>query len=169
MSFGSIVRVPHPSGADVLFNTQKHSYALSTGKALRSVSSVLNHFFPFDADRVSAIVAQRDKKTQQEILAQWKMSATLGHNVHAHIESIIKKTAPPTFTSVQGLEPRFLPVAERAAAAVLEHFEPIGVEKIVASPSLGVAGTIDFIGKHKKTGQIAVVDWKTTSAAMSNR
>ena len=165
----AIKKVPHPSGKVVFFNPARHMYSIgvpgNTGSRCRSVSSILNQFFPFDADRVSKIVAAKQEKTQQEVLAEWKLSAQLGSNVHAHIEAILLKQPPPKFTIKQGTEEKFLPVATAAVERLQRDYEIIAVETIVVSERHQLAGTIDFLAKNRNTGAVMVGDWKTTSSA----
>uniref|UniRef100_A0A7S1MMB8 PD-(D/E)XK endonuclease-like domain-containing protein n=1 Tax=Neobodo designis TaxID=312471 RepID=A0A7S1MMB8_NEODS len=164
----AIKKVPHPSGKVVFFNPARHVYSIgapgSPGARCRSVSSILNQFFPFDADKVSKIVATKQEKTQQAVLDEWKMSAQLGTNVHSHIEALLLKQPPPKFAVRQGNEEKFLPVATAAVERVQADYEIIAVETIVVSERFQLAGTIDFLAKNRKTGAVMVGDWKTTSS-----
>lgn len=164
----AVVVTKHPSGATVTFNRLRHSYAMSSGMTLTSVTTALNFFFPFDSDRVSKIVAEREKLSQQEVLRKWKMSAVLGQNVHAHVESIVTGQPRARFESLQGSEDQFIPVAEAAARDIMKDYDTVAVETIVACPALGISGMIDFLGRNKKTGALLVADWKTTSSKSTN-
>jgi hypothetical protein len=159
-----IIHVPHPSGSVIQFNASFHVYSMK-GQKLRSVSSILNGYFPFDADKIAEIAGRKSGKTAAQMKDEWKLSASLGTNVHAHIEAMLKKQPPPKPVVLQGQEDRYYPVAEAAVNKLLKEYEVIAVETIVASERLRLAGTIDFLARNRQTGAIMVGDWKTTSAA----
>jgi hypothetical protein len=162
----SMIRAPHPSKKVINFNPSVHVYSCD-GQRFRSVSSILGQYFPFDVEKVSKVVAQKQGKTVEEVKKEWSLAAQLGTNVHHHIEALLKKQPPPKFTTMQGQEDRYLPVATAAVQKLEADYTVIAVETIVGSPSLQLAGTIDFLAKNKKTGAILVGDWKTTSSASS--
>ena len=160
----ALKRVPHPSGDVITFNPAKHVYSFQ-GSRCKSVSAVLNGYFPFDAERVAKLVAQKQDKTPQEVLDEWKLSAQLGTNVHSHIEALLLSQPPPVFSVRQGLEDKFIPVATAAVDRVKADYDIIAVETIVVSAKYKIAGTIDFLAKNKRTGAVMVGDWKTTNSA----
>ena len=161
----------HPGGKHLVFNPRYHQYSMEgNDKKFRSVSNVLNDFFPFDTLRIATIVAEKEKKTVDEVKAAWSRQAMLGSNVHAFIEAKIEKRPPPVLLpkETHGDEPLFFPEAQKAVEAVLQEYETIQIETGVASPAFGIAGTIDYLGRHKGTGRFLVADWKTTGKASSN-
>ncbi len=158
----------HPTGKLIEFHQRNHRY-ICAGKPLRSVSQVLNNMFPFDSERVSKIVAQKQSRTQAEVLNDWRLSAVLGKNVHSYIESLLlRRPVPTSFAETQGKEEQFFPVAKNAVERFLEHYEVIQVEQIIGSPSWGLAGTIDILARNRRTGGFLIGDWKTSSATKSN-
>ena len=161
-------RALHPCGKEIVFNPAWHTYTMSGVGKLKSVSKVLDAFFPFDSQRVSSLVAKKTGQTQKDVLKEWSTQALLGKNVHAHIEAILGKQPAPTFTEKHGNEAAYIGVAEPAVAKVLTFYDVVGIETIVASPELGIAGTIDFLGRNKKTGAYFVGDWKTSGSVHSN-
>jgi hypothetical protein len=163
----SVIRTAlHPSGRDLVFDTAFHSYKF-LGKRMFSVSKVLDRFFPFDTERVVAMVARKENKTPEQVLHAWSQATVLGSNVHAHIESLLLNEPRKPITDLQGEEQDYYPAATIAANSISEHYDTIACEAMVCSPKMRIAGTIDFLGRNKKTGAIAVMDWKTTSGTLS--
>ena len=156
----------HPSGLELTFDPKWHTYKF-LGKRLTSVSRILGKYFPFDTQRVAAMVAEKELKTVDQVLAEWRMSTVLGSNVHAHIESLLLGEPRRPVGELQGDEQRFYPAATVAAHSILAQYEVLAVEAMVCSPKLRIAGTIDFLGRNRKTGAIAVLDWKTTAAPLA--
>lgn len=156
------------------------------GVALRSVSKVLDHFFPFDEKRVLGIVSRKTGEPEDVIKEKWSRQALLGKNVHEFIEKKILDQPPPTFClllekfkgnpekpaamkdMIHGEEPLYLPVAESAVETVKKNYDILAVEQVVACPSLGIAGTIDLLAQNKKTGKILIGDWKTSGSIRSD-
>lgn len=160
-------RVPHPRGGELTFDPKWHSYSLG-GHRLMSVSKVLDKYFPFNSAKVSAIVASKQQKTPTQVMDDWRKQAVLGSNVHAHIEALLQHQTPPSFSTTQGEEDDYISEARKAVEKVCESYDTIGVEVMVASPDLGLAGTIDYLGRNKQTGAIFIGDWKTTGQTLSN-
>lgn len=157
-------KAAHPSGTTLLFNPQYHTYQLQGVGKCRSVSNVLNSYFPFNADKISTIMAKRRDVTKEVILEEWRLSAVLGSNVHALIEAELKGEPKPEFKEVQGSEASYEPVAKEATKNVLEHYDVIAIESMVACPKYKVAGTVDFLGRNKRTGGLFIGDWKTSAS-----
>lgn len=177
--------VAHPSGQNILFDAKWHQYKIG-GVALRSVSKVLDHFFPFDEKRILGIVSKKTGEPEAVIKEKWNKQALLGKNVHEFIERKILNQPPPTFcllldkykdkpeipevakTVIHGEEPLYLPVAEKALETLRNNYTVLAVEQVIACPSLGIAGTIDLLALNKKTGRILIGDWKTSGSVRSD-
>ena len=54
--------------------------------------------------------------------------------------------------------------AVKSAKALYNKLDIVGVEKIVFSPYLKIAGTIDLLAKSKKDGSYVIVDHKTNKS-----
>lgn len=190
-------RVRHPSGADILFDAKWHQYKLG-GTKLLSVSKTLDRYFPFDEEKVLAIVSRKTQLPVAQIKAQWNRQALLGKNVHAYIESKLLQEPPPAFTLLManaaaaaaagkggspGVEPSsmalsellhgeestYLPVADAAVDRVLTGYEVLAVEQVIAAPDWGVAGTIDFVAVNRANPKkIMIGDWKTSGSVTSD-
>lgn len=191
-------RIPHPCGTEILFDAKWHQYKIGD-TALRSVSKLLDKYFPFDEKRVLQLVAKKTGQPIDVIKRGWSRQALLGKNVHAYIECKLLQKPPPTFllllqrrqareasrpadvtgpanitTSsledevLHGEENLYLPVADAAVETILSHYDLISSEEVIAAPTWGIAGTVDFIGRHKQTNRILIGDWKTSGSVTSN-
>ncbi|KAG5479364.1 hypothetical protein LSCM1_04623 [Leishmania martiniquensis] len=89
-------RIRHPSGSEILFDAKWHQYKLGS-TALRSVSKLLDRYFPFDEKRVLELVSRKTGQPIDQIKQGWSRQALLGKNVHAFIESKLLKQPPPSF------------------------------------------------------------------------
>eukprot|EP00796_Vickermania_ingenoplastis_P004032 gene4032-2886_t len=174
--------VAHPSGVPILFDAKWHQYKMG-GVSLRSVSKVLDRFFPFDEKGVLALVSRKTGEPVAVIKEKWNRQALLGKNVHQYIESKLLQAPAPTFCLLlekakkdpgavkdllHGEESLYLPVADQAVQTMLESYEVLAVEQVIACPSLGIAGTIDLLARNKKNGHILIGDWKTSGSVKSN-
>lgn len=176
--------IPHPSGVPILFDSKWHRYKMGS-VALKSVSKVLDYYFPFDEKRVLAIVSKKTGESESVIKEKWNRQALLGKNVHEYIESKLLQRPKPTFcllldklreqpdlpgarNLVHGEETLYLPVADQAVEKVQTRYEVIAVEQVVACPSLGIAGTIDVVARNRRNGNILIGDWKTSGSVASD-
>jgi hypothetical protein len=173
-----IRRTLHPSGRELIFESKFHKYSMTDLGLFRSVSQVLDSQFPFDQDRLSQLVAQKTGRTVAQVLEEWKLAAQLGTNTHAYIESHLShrrhlpqsdwekdKVQLPAMPVLQGNETAYFKGADILVQDILEQYEVVALETMVCHPEAAVAGTIDFIGRNRKTGRIVVADWKTSSAS----
>ncbi|KAK7200174.1 hypothetical protein NESM_000068200 [Novymonas esmeraldas] len=191
-------RIPHPSGSEILFDAKWHQYKLG-GTALRSVSKLLDRYFPFDEKRVLELVSKKTGQPVATVKAGWMRQALLGKNVHEFIECKLLGKPPPAFTLLMqrrqareasrpadatgpavisttamedevlhGEEALYLPVAEAAVERVLGDYDVLGAEQVIAAPRWGIAGTVDFVGRNRRTNRLLIGDWKTTGSVVSN-
>jgi hypothetical protein len=153
----------------VAFNPQFHSYSMD-GAKLKAVSKFLDVAFPFDEKRISGFVAKKTGQNPEDVVRGWKKQATLGRNVHAVIEAKLLGLPAPMRRKeeLHGDEEKYIPVAYTAVDKVLSMYETLAVEQVIGSAQLGAAGTIDFVGRNKKTGAILIADWKTTGSVATS-
>ncbi|KAG5505678.1 hypothetical protein JKF63_05013 [Porcisia hertigi] len=191
-------RIRHPSGSEIIFDAKWHQYKLG-GTALRSVSKLLDRYFPFDEKRVLELVSKKTGQPIDKIKQGWSRQALLGKNVHEFIECMLLKKPPPSFTILMkrkqarealrpadatgpaeitttpledevlhGEEALYLPVAREAVERVLSTYDILGAEQTIAASDLGIAGTIDFMGRNRHTNRVLIGDWKTSGSVISN-
>lgn len=159
-------RATHPKleGWEITFDPADHSYRDSTGQVYTSGTSFVKKFFPvFDAMANAERVARRENRLAMEVVAEWNAkrdaSAKYGTRVHAYAEDRIlgRNSGIPS-------SPREITARRCVDAALLmlrEHYEILGAEMIVFDPLHRVAGQIDLPARNRKTGALAVLDWKT--------
>jgi len=78
----------------VRFERKKHQYFNQANKELKSVSRVIGGVkTPFDAQKISSLMARGDQKKQQQILAEWEQaknsSIVRGNWIHDNLESYL--------------------------------------------------------------------------------
>jgi len=129
------------------------------------VTKFVGEFFPeFEAHKIAQRMGKRKKVDPNSLLEEWnkkKVEAQKdGTAVHKYAEQRInnwqRKLLKPTSKKLEGL---FRSV-DKAIKLLLEHFELIGTEIIVFSPSFGIAGIVDLIMKGKESNIFLILDWK---------
>ena len=98
----------------VRFEEKDHRYFNRVDKELKSVSRVIEGVkTPFDAQKMSSLMAPGDQKKQQEILAEWERakdsSIVRGNWIHDELEqySLVGKYDPKLKDVVRQLQPIF--------------------------------------------------------------
>ena len=166
-------RAQHPKGYTIEFFEDTHKYVSTIdGKDITYTSGTqfLSRFFkPFDADGSIAMrCAEREGCSPEEIKEKWaragREACALGTRVHECCEDIELgrkelRNKPESFK-----EGKLFANAVTMAKRFYSGFDILGVEKIVFSPSLRIAGTIDLFARSKKDGTYIIVDHKTNKS-----
>lgn len=121
------------------------------------VTSILNHWTP---PRLRKFIATNSANAGEKKL---QSAGAIGSAVHKQIELNIDPSH---------LSPQEMKLYENAKSAFLKFksevdWKPIASEITLASPSLGVSGTIDSIGMYD--GVLTLVDWKSGFVGESAR
>jgi len=154
----------HPTGLTVLFDEDRHIYTVAeTGQVLTSGTTFIGRFFPkFNAEKVANKIAEKRNTTPQQLLNQWNKkrdnACDCGTFVHLYAEMLINGDQLPIPRFAR--ERRLCDQAARAVVALLKRFDVIEAEKIVFSPTLGIAGTIDLLLQDRVSKNIIIADWK---------
>ena len=160
----------NPRGVKITFTEQTHKYVSIIDDKEISYSSAtgfVHKFFPeFDEKRVSAFVAKKQGKTQQQILDEWHKkrddSCFFGTKVHETAEDVL--TNRPFRNTPKSLKEEIVfKKAKAYAQKFKDNMDVLGVEQIVFDERLQLAGTIDLLLRSKKDGSIIIADWKTNS------
>jgi len=152
----------HPSGKMICLDVETHTYTFHKKKTLRSVTTILNNWFPFNKEKISVIVATKLGITPGEVIEMWQKQADMGTAVHAVIEESLKaKAYLPSEATKQGIEPGYSVAIQKLIPILQEKYDFLHTEYLVGCPDLSVAGTIDAVGMNKKTGRLTIFDWKT--------
>lgn len=165
-------KAKHPKGYTIEFFEDTHQY-LSTidGREISYVSGTqfISMFFaPFDKDgKIAEKCAAREGCTVEEIKERWakagQEASTLGTKIHECCEDIeLGKSDKELRNSPDNpREERMMANAINMAKKFYAGLDILGVEKIVFSPALTVAGTIDLLARSKKDGSYCIIDHKT--------
>ena len=163
----SIRTVSHPTGLQLEFHPEPHHYILS-GEKLTSVTSVIHNWFPqFDAESTAKKKAAREGIPYESLLTEWSRkrdeAASFGTKIHALAETILRhgNDAAADADAHSARERAYLVAVKEALRRVALGYEVLEAEKIVFSPQLKVAGTIDLLLRSKTTSEFVIADWKT--------
>lgn len=142
----------------LVFDAEHHIYKNKfTDEKYTSVTTLLGKYKPpFDANAAAARVAARQKRSIEDVLAQWKndndASKTYGTRIHNAIENYHK------FGTIES-EFKELIISYRQLG-VLDELDDILSEQQVYSHEHKIAGTADII-RHEKNGSFSIFDIKT--------
>ena len=159
------------NGLTCLFDSDKHIYTVKeTGQSLTSVTSIIRRYTPpFDAPAMAKKMVDEKKPkyagmTADQIQYQWKEKANLssyeGTLLHEYLERWPAKKG-------YGFHPRTYRVlmmtkqVDKLFPKLLERFRIVEAEKIIFSPSMGLAGQADLIMADDAAQQGIILDWKT--------
>ena len=155
------------------FDEQNHTYTVrEIGQVLTSVTTVVKRYTPpFNAPVMAQQMIDKKKPkyagmTVDEIQYQWKEKAALssmeGTELHALLERWSDKGCwgwhPKTYRLL-----RMGKQVDRLFPKLLKRFKIVDTEKIVFSPSMGLAGQIDLLMADDFTQQGIIIDWKTNA------
>lgn len=144
------------------------SKKLYVGNLPYSVTTRIHRWFPqFDAAEVARKKAEREGLHADTLIALWErkrvQAASFGTKIHAMAELILTagEDAAADHLPENDRERRYLDAIKGALARVRPAYDIIATEKIVFSPELRVAGTIDLLMRSKRADEWIVGDWKT--------
>lgn len=139
----------HPSGLVINFTEKDHRYVDEFGREYTSGTSLIHRAFPaFNADKVAARVAPKRGVPEEQLKAEWKANgeaaSRAGTRMHENAEHQILCKYELLHTPENDEERvRFARVWELVEnmKRVFVMMEP---EKIVFSPNIRIAGSIDL-------------------------
>jgi len=159
------------NGMTCLFDSDKHIYTVKeTGRRLTSVTSIIKRYTPpFDAPTMAQQMVDKKKPkyagmTADEIQIQWKEKAELssreGTSLHDYLElwPVTKGHGfhPPTYRVLMMTKQ-----VDKLFPKLLERFRIVEAEKIIFSPTMGLAGQADLIMADDAAQQGIILDWKS--------
>ena len=166
-------KAKHPRGYEITFEESTHSYSsIIDGKTISYTSGthiVHNCFPPFDpSGEITKKCALKAGITVEEIKAQWKAKADasckFGTRVHECCEDIELGKTELRNSPVDDREKVVFNHAICMAKRFRDKLDILGVEKIVFSPELRIAGTIDLFARSRKDGSYVIIDHKTNQS-----
>ncbi len=161
----------HPSGLTVTFYEDNHTYIIDQAykyKLLESATTFISKFFPkFETDNVAKKCAGKGKykgMTVDEIKQAWADEAlrgsTEGTNTHMFAECLSNGDLNALPEPQSERESKLFDQVAVAILMLEEKFIFIEAEKIVFSPELGLAGTIDLLMFDPAKNHLIILDWK---------
>ena len=166
-------KAKHPQGWDIEFFEDTHKYiSYIDGQEINYISGTqfLHRFFPpFDPnDEIAKRCAAKEGVTLEEIKEKWakagREASALGTRVHECCEDIELGRKELRNTPQDAREERMFSNAMKMAKRFYSQLDILGVEKIVFSPTLRIAGTIDLFAKSRKNGNYILGDHKTNKS-----
>ena len=171
------------ASAGLAFDPGEHRYAFF-GREMHSVSSIVEHFAPFDTLAAAQRAAKNPRhplfgKSVDEILALWELkrdnAASAGTLVHSFAEACclylhdMEDEIEPMWReriSDAGLvatEPKEEAVARWWASMDWNRYAFVAKETRVVNPVLGYAGTFDLLLLDRYTRALVMDDYKTNA------
>lgn len=165
-------KAKHPRGYEITFEESTHKYSsMIDGREISYTSGtgIIHACFPeFDpTGEITKRCAAKEGISVEELRAKWKAkgvaSCKFGTRVHECCEDIeLGKSLHELRNQPQDArEEVVFKHAVNMARKFRQQLDILGVEKIVFSPDLQIAGTIDLLARSKKTGDWLIIDHKT--------
>lgn len=168
--------VTHPNKKlSIVFTEDDHRYIDSKGKIYTSVTTIIaSGFEKFDSETIAKRICEKRGCTWQELVLEWKKlgedAARLGTRVHENCEFQINGEYDKMHTaSASNIQEQILfNLAYKQVNNLLNDKNAIKfeTEKLVFSPILGIAGSIDLFATYKNNNFI-IYDWKILSKGLS--
>ena len=145
----------------------EHSYIDQEGRDYISVTTLVHRFFPeFNAKEAAGRISKRESRVVEDILAEWKLGCDIacayGTKVHNYAENLKEGRKLPVASNPK--EAIAFKSVENALRGIEKHYEILGTECIVFDPLYRVSGTIDLPCRHRETGRMAILDYKTNKS-----
>ena len=168
---GSILAETTRTGKLLQFTEEDHRYVIkdkesgNEEKELISVTTLIGNYHPkFDADgSIARNVALKRGVTVESVKAEWASAGPYGTRVHEYMEDLIRGNKPRNEPQDERERIVFEQVAHFFKNTLKPNFETMTPEKIICDYDLGIAGTIDFLGKDPRADQLIMMDWKTNT------
>lgn len=175
------IRNQHPIDNLIQFDSEKHAYTYNGQPLRNSVTQLVSRYFEtFNAEEVAEKMMKGfnwprpeythengEPYTLQEILDKWNANSltarTEGTMMHENIESILHGYPVPP----ESINPETKQFQQFFQEYMLkENIEPFRTEWRIAAPNIGLAGSVDFVGRLPDQSFI-LMDWKRTKHAPS--
>lgn len=161
----------HPTGIKLTFNEEKHQYIDENNKTYYSVTKVIHSLFPrFEAEKIAGFVARKKGVTRDIVLKEWEdkrsSSASFGTKIHLYAESLLRKEKWDVKDNTER-ELKFMNQLDQLIPKLLTYYDLVSPELIIFSPEYSISGTLDLLMRNKRTGKLAIFDWKTNEEIRS--
>ena len=159
------LHVPVGNGKFVSYYDGPHVYKVDGDPTIRfnSSSGMSKPFFePFPEDGAKKY-GLKHQMTEQQVLDLWQSRADYGTRVHEFCEfySLGKRPLPePTNKE----DKKAFSLMKDSLDLLLKDYDCIACEMLVANIDWRLAGLVDAVYRHKITGKIIIVDFKTNKS-----
>lgn len=166
-------KATHPKGYQIEFFEDTHKYiSMIDGKEIcyTSGTQFIHDFFPpFDpGDEIAKRCALKEGLTVEAVKEKWakagREASALGTRVHECCEDIELGRKELRNKPQNPKEEMMFKNAVNMAKKFYSQLDILGVEKIVFSPDLRIAGTIDLLARSRKDGCYLLIDHKTNKS-----
>ena len=158
---------------DFKFFEQDHHYEFKGKTIGMSVTRLIEEYVnEFDSEAIAEKVAQRDGKTIQDVLNEWKLkneqSLEKGHLGHLYAQSLWSGELyqEPKNERILGISASLEIIKQQANnfyQDFKDKFEHIADEFVVGSEEFDIASCIDHLFYNKLTGDLVIADYKTNT------
>lgn len=163
---------------DFKFYEENHSYTYK-GKpiSIGATGLIEQYTQDFDAQAVAERVAEKQGKSVQEILDEWKtkniIACEKGHLGHLYAQSLwsgenIRESMKNATEPVKMLLDGILKQADNFYKDYQDRLEHLYDEYVIGSEEYNLASAIDHLFINKLTGGLVLVDYKTNSDIHKN-
>jgi hypothetical protein len=187
-NFNSIIKLEE-AFSDIKFFEKNHKYEIAGEPAKMSVSGLISKYEkPFDRDGIAKNVARRDRKLVEDVLWGWEYnkdySCHKGSEFHLIVEQFFqRRTIPIDRDAIKGfLENRIQNYYIDGESHLAQYYSEMALlvnnfrnfyewwkedhillksEFVIGDKDTKICGTIDNLSLNKKTGKLALFDYKT--------
>ena len=183
-NFNSIIKLEE-AFSDIKFFEKNHKYEIAGEPAKMSVSGLISKYEkPFDRDGIAKNVARRDGKLVEDVLWEWEYnkdySCHKGSEFHLIVEQFFQRRTMPIdrdaieafLTKKSNLSKESIDSYYSDMALLIRNFRSfyewwkedhilLRSEFVVGDKETKICGTIDNLSLNKKTGKLALFDYKT--------
>jgi hypothetical protein len=176
----------HPKDEEVEFDSVSHTYLVNKKPIPKSVTQLVDQYFnKFDTDAVIAAMQsgpnwprpeytwKGEPLTAEQIKKKWDDMGTYARNrgtwMHHNIETYLNGEeieGPLDATLISDLN-QFYDFEKKEL--IPNNIKPFRTEWSIGSESLGLAGTVDFVGRMPgANGKFVIIDWKRSAKLHNN-
>ena len=160
----SIIMIKHPTSNIILYsNDVDHTYTDNLDSDYIPVTTLYGKYFPeFNTEEMATECAIKRGVTKQSLIDKWKKicddAGENGSRVHDYIHA--RLTNLPNLPKIDKYYKRSI---ENVLSAIRrKSLKLVYSEKVLFSPDLKIAGTVDCVFYDSVNNQYVSIDWKTS-------
>lgn len=176
----------NPKGRKIKFDEDKHKYHDEKGRVYRSTTDIIHSLFPeFPRDMMAYVTARKRIMKEEgyenkedvpvkdcmilkkKIIEEWEenkeLACQIGIQVHRYAECLLhEEKFDMEFTASR--QEKMGKVLDEFMPKLLKQYKFLETEKIIFSPKILLAGTVDLLMQNKRSKKLCIFDWKTNKA-----